>query len=575
MLTANFAFGTAYDSNSAQRGTNFSVPIQPEFGRGVGSRSVTHCYDVTLREATVTQQAIASVRSAPLLVFAGFAALCVVMVFHSLTQYLNQDEEVFVAAAYLAQHLRVYADFLYLQSPIYPLVLSKPLMLFSGVSPFLIARLFSAVLAIGSIAAFFKLAARLSRSIYLALTLASVFASAPLMLLAYGSARNDIMPIFFGLWGVWFAIYGLDAKRERSGNFVALFIAGICMALAVGAKVTAAFVPLSALLYIYLRAKPKLLPLILGGAVGSLPIVYCAVTDFDKFLFCNVTLHFTMYRDFYSDVGLAETLTRSYQARTILRFWVGEPALLLSTLFMTFATFIAWRRGALLPKNKLHLTADRTFIFLLAVTSIPFVFLPLPTDRQYLQPAVPYVLLSCAALFPIAQRVMEYRQIFVFAATAFALLALQAGRFVVEAAHSHSNRSRWIVVQFQDLSAFLARHVKDGAVATLYPALILDAGRSIYPQFATGVFFFRSGDHLAPERVLELNGISPKTLALVLGEKPPFAVFTANTDVDRPLLNWAQRNCYKEVDVSLWNGFYGDGWKPRLFVRPQEPGGCQ
>ena len=61
-----------------------------------------------------------------------FAALCVAMVFNSLTQYLNQDEEQYVTAAYLAQHMRLYTDFLYLQPPIYPLVLSKLLMLFPG-----------------------------------------------------------------------------------------------------------------------------------------------------------------------------------------------------------------------------------------------------------------------------------------------------------------------------------------------------------------------------------------------------------------------------------------------------------
>ena len=86
------------------------------------------------------------------------------MVFHSLTQSFNHDEEVYVTAAYLAQHMRLYADFLYLQTPIYPLVLSKLLMLFSSVSPFLIARLLSAALAIGSVVVFFGLAARLSKS---------------------------------------------------------------------------------------------------------------------------------------------------------------------------------------------------------------------------------------------------------------------------------------------------------------------------------------------------------------------------------------------------------------------------
>ena len=165
----------------------------------------------------VAQQAHTWARYKPLFTFACFAALCVVMVFHSLTEWFHTDEEVYVTPAYLAQHMRLYADFLYLQTPIYPLVLSKLLMLFSSVSPFLIARFLSAALAIGSVIVFFGLAARLSKSKPVAAILASLFASAPLMLLAYGSARNDIMPIFFGMCGVWFALRGLDAERQQSG----------------------------------------------------------------------------------------------------------------------------------------------------------------------------------------------------------------------------------------------------------------------------------------------------------------------------------------------------------------------
>src|SRR3974377_1407981 len=130
------------------------------------------------------------------LMFACFGALTFAIIFHSLTQYINQDEEAFVTPAFLAQNLRIYIDFIYLQSPIYPLVVSKLFILFRE-SPFLIARLFSAALAIGSVFVFFMLASRFSRNKWFGLLLSCLLASAPLMLLAYGSARNDIMPIFF------------------------------------------------------------------------------------------------------------------------------------------------------------------------------------------------------------------------------------------------------------------------------------------------------------------------------------------------------------------------------------------
>ena len=112
--------------------------------------------------------------------------------------------------------------------------------------------------------------------------------------------------------------------------------------------------------------------------------------------------------------------------------WAGEPALVLAALFIAFVAFIAWRRGPLFHIIGKHLLADRTFIILLMVAAIPFVFLPNPPGKQYLQPAVPYVLLSCAALYPLAQRIVERRQMLFFVAMAVVVLALQVGRFVVE-----------------------------------------------------------------------------------------------------------------------------------------------
>src|SRR5207244_3708408 len=124
--------------------------------------------------------------------------------------------------------------------------------------------------------------------------------------------------------------------------------------------------------------------------------------------------------------------------------------------------------------------------------------------------------------------------------------------------------------QVRDLSRLIAHHVKGGMVATVYPALALDAGSHIYSEFSTGTYFFRIGDHLPPDRIRDLNGVSPRTLSVVLDAKPPKAVFVGNTPDDLPLLDWARRKCYIEINISQWDGFYDEKWKPRLFVRPRE-----
>ena len=525
--------------------------------------------------ASVKHKNELSARYKPVFMFASYSALCVVMVFHSLTQLFNQDEEQYIAAAYLAQHLRLYTDFLYLQTPIYPLILSRLFMLFSGVSPFLVARLLSAALAIGSVVVFSRLAARLADE-RVAVMSACLFASSPLMLLAYGSTRNDIMPIFFGLCGVWFTLHGLNAERGQSSKFIfSLFFAGLCMALAVGAKITSVFIPLSALIYVFLRAKRGLVPLVLGGAIGTIPIAFYATTGFDKFFYCNVVFHLTATPQYWIDGGRGEWFTWPNHIRAIALHFVGEPTLVLAALFIAFVAFIACLRRPVQVVGK-HLLPDRLFMVVLVALAIPFVFLPSPPSRPYLQPAVPYLLLSCAALYPMAKKMLERRQMVIFVLGAVIVLALQVGRFMIEGAQ-HLNRSLWTPAEVHNLSLLIADHVTGGAVASLYPAIVLDAGSAIYPETATAIFFFRSGNHLASARVLELNGISPKTLPLILRAKPPAAVFVGNTTDELPLLNWALRNCYIEANLNSWQGgpYIEDFWRPRLFTRPHEPGSCQ
>jgi 4-amino-4-deoxy-L-arabinose transferase-like glycosyltransferase len=506
-------------------------------------------------------------------VIVSLVLLCVAMVLNSLTQYLVQDEEQFVTAAYLAEHIRLYTDFIYLQPPIYPVIVSKILMSLSNVSPFLVARLVSATLAVGAVVVFFRLALRLSKNAQFAFMLAALFASVPLMLRAYGETRNDIMPIFFGLCGIRLLLDGLNTWSKQPNGFSIILSAGVFMALAVGAKVTAAFIPLGALFYILLREKRQLLPFVLGGVIGSLPILYYAVVAPDKFLYGNVVYHLFDQKQFYIDTGRPELLGWPYQLKSAMHLWFGEPTLIVASFFIVFSIFVAWRRGQLFCAIRKHAVTDRMFVTLLFPLAIPFVFLPTPFGWPYLQPAVPYVLLSCAAIFPLAQKILNHQQMLAFAAIALVVLVLQILQLVVG---PQLNSSAWTVTKVHDLSEAIARYAKGGLVATTYPALVLDAGSPVYPEFSTSIFFFRTGDLWAPKRVMELKGVSPRTLSTVLGVKPPSAVFIANLDADPPLLNWAQRNCYVEIDFARWQGYlYVQKWKPRLFVRPRKRQPCE
>jgi len=495
---------------------------------------------------------------------------------HSLTQYINQDEEQYVAAAYLMRHLRLYADFLYNQLPIYPLILSGVLTLLPTESPFLLARLLSAALATGSIFVFFALARRLSEDALFGILATCLFASAPLMLLAFGWTRNDIMPIFFGLCGVWFFLRGVDDRNKDARNGAQFFLAGLLMALAVGSKITAAFIPACAILALLGRPK-RLIPLVAGGALGSVPILYYAAATFDNFIYCNYTFHNTAPVQYYTDHGIpAEVLGFSGRARDTLIICMREPTLILAAIFIVFAIFSAWRERLSLNDIVRSLGARRIFIFCLAVASIPVVLLPTPASEAYVQPAVPYLLLSCAALYPLARKCIERRQLLIFGLVSVVVLSLQLGRYAIEAVQ-RLDPSKWTTAQVYDLSSLIRGKVEGGAVASAYPLLVLDAGGQIYREFATGVFFFRSADHLTPERVSQLNGISPSTIPMVFRAEPPPAILVSDTYVERPLLTWATDHCYNEIALNGWGGgpYVEAQWKPRLFVRPPDQSSCR
>jgi hypothetical protein len=287
---------------------------------------------------------------------------------------------------------------------------------------------------------------------------------------------------------------------------------------------------------------------------------------------------------YYTDTGQGEFLTFAVSIPRMLSFWSREPLLVAAAFFLVYVGFIAWRRGSLRALQAELLATDGLFMILLMLTAVPFVLLPRPAAGPYLVPIVPYVLLSCAAVYPSAPRLLERGQLLFFALIAGAILLLQAVRFVIETT-VRAMAPLWTVTQVHDMSALIARYLEDaklsGPVATTYPMLVFDAGGEVYPQFATTIYFFRSADHVGSERVRQLNAVSPETLPKMLHDNPPAAVFVDDVALDRPLLNWALRACYIEVPHALdrWRGgpYIEAYWQPRLFVSPATPssGSCR
>ena len=128
---------------------------------------------------------------------------------------LSHDESQYVFASLLAVDLRPYKDFVYLQTPYYPLLLSI-IFSFTDEGYFQVARVTTFLLSIGSFCLIFQLSRRITGDLLAATALAILFLTSEVMLLGFGTARNDIMPCFFALLGVYMVYEGQSRILGRS-----------------------------------------------------------------------------------------------------------------------------------------------------------------------------------------------------------------------------------------------------------------------------------------------------------------------------------------------------------------------
>ena len=116
----------------------------------------------------------------------------------------------------------------------------------------------------------------------------------------------------------------------------------------------------------------------------------------------------------------------------------------------------------------------------------------------------------------------------------------------------------WFPNRARKFADELRRYVERGKVLTLAPAWPLEAGLSIYPEFATGPFAWRSARFVSPERRKRFKLVAPADLESFLQMDPPAAILTGVEDkeLEGPLLQYASEHSYRPVKLqkqrTLW-----------------------
>ncbi|MDK1374232.1 MULTISPECIES: hypothetical protein [unclassified Sinorhizobium] len=518
-------------------------------------------------------------RSVPLwCALSGAAALLGLAIFaRVMSEAIGHDEQIYMGAGALIDRYTLYQDVSYAHFPNLPILLS----LVVGDSPgyhFLAARFTVFLCWMAFLGAFGALSWRLSKSLPITVLAILLIVSNPLFIdHAPMLVASHLFPVCLATFGFLFFVLAMERERRRS---LYVFLCGASLSLAVGFKVNYVivvppFVVAAFLLPRSLKASDRLrrvvVPMALGGLIAGLPSIYYFLTHTDAFLFNTVEYFTGPHRAYWNEPARASTVTGlSLRSRIIFAYqlWgTGASVVILVGLCYCFAALAlsrdrsaAWRQLAVYPVPiTLALTALGVLIS----------FVVKPAFPQYYMPPIPFMILLLVCL--LAAMTAEQRQharplIAALAVSAFLLGAPQLLQDLPKLAAP----STWTGIQVHNTATRMREHLGTNAgrprVATLSPIYAIDAGLEIYPQLASGPFFFRVGDYLSPEQRAAYNITSPSTVHVLFDAAPPDAILIGHEgELDEPLKAYALAHGYVRVPEPIGTDRYGGSI---LYVRP-------
>ena len=480
----------------------------------------------------------------------GFLAVLALFVLLALVIPSDHDEGQYVAAAhFVAEGLRPYRDFPYLQTPLQPF-LTAPLAWLAPGWLFLAIRLANALAMALAALLLARTAIDVSgRRVAGGLTLAGV-ASVDAVQFGASVARNDALPMLFFAAAITLLFARGRVTKRRA------FAAGLMLALAASTKVSyalpAAAAGAMALWHASRAHRPEVAALLGGLFVGGMPILWFLATDTQRFIFFAYRYSVDAVLAWQSYNGSIDALGWPKRLRRFVTFLALGP-----TLVLLIAVLFTRRRDA--PEREAPPLGIKPGILLGA--SLIAAILPMPSYRQYIVPIIPPLVLVIALRGEeLLGRLRQHR---LRAGLAIGLLLITS--------LAGSARSLWAVldgaparrpIAIEREAHRLGRWAQSGRVIGLDPLLLVDSGLDFDPRFATGPFLFRAGN-LPACADPSLCGVTFAHLDR-LDRAPPGLVLTGTErrsprglkgGLDGFLDSWARRHGYRPQhlgDQILW-----------------------
>lgn len=480
-------------------------------------------------------------------VVASLLAILLLLFVRAMARELNHDEEQFLAppALLLQSDLLPYRDYPCFHTPNLIFVFAA---LFAATPHFLLAtRCFNASCAALLLLLLFGFTVRRFRFLaegrwLVGLGVALLLSLNPFFRFTAGRAWNHDLAVL-AVVAAFLAF--LQAGKSERRPWLWIAACGGLVGLATGTRLS--FAPLVApfafaTLLFPVRERKRILGLTsygLGVAGALLPVALLFWAAPREFIFDNFTCN-----------GAVNLLFREQTVPGEIAFWnklsfpfqffLRSPSdILLIAGFIFFAVRPWWRSGLSGWRN------DREISLLLLI--LPFLFIgswaPMPSYRQYYYPFVPFLLLGnvigLARERPFRPRTLQ-----------LLALTLIVSLFETTSALTSSlgifRPSTWPVFSVHKKAEAIAALLPRGRVLTLAPLFPLEAGRQIYPQFATGPFAWRTAALVDPQHRARYGLVAPADLERLLAAEPPAAILTGveHQDLEWPLIDYARSHGY-------------------------------
>ena len=456
-----------------------------------------------------------------------FAFSLAAMLLMAVIMPIDHDEGQYVAAAALmAKGARPYLDFIYLQTPLQPED-TWPVVAMAPGYALLALRFVNAVLAAGILAIVYNLQRQLGVESKRAGLATMLLGACYAFQFSAGVARNDLLPAFAEVLALAAGIAAIRSPRHR---LLMWALAGLGLGAAVSAKISYA-IPLAAaglfLIASVIKRTATLNSLIAFGSCALMGLAPCisavATPQVRAVLLDTLVYHMTAPMAAYAAIGEAWRTSALMKLPDAVVALVVGPALEVLIAVGVYS-YLDWKS----PSTRSH---EQRFVEVMAVAGFLAAIAPTPIQRQYFLPLLPplFIIWGLGSQRWNDHLRPDLRKALSVAVTFGAIVG--AGRYSYLLADSAIRLSRGELPPPMQLTAeahWIGERLRAagavGDVVSPSPQVVVDSGYPIDPRFASGAFFFRTGDLTSDADQVLINGLSPRTLKAGLNEAPPAAI---------------------------------------------------